>query len=238
MKKLFIIIPAYNEEKYIRDCLISLQKQDVQPERFEVVVVNNASTDTTKLIIQEFGFNVIDETKKGYVNALHTGYKHALDNGADWLATTNADSRVPLNWVRKILEDAEKDGIVGVTGPLVFWDAFPGANLFVKGGYSLLIAMTRLFGGFPQFSGPNMAFSVDAYHEIGGIDVAFNMSPDVELSRQLSKIGEIYYDKRLVVKVSSRRFKEQPLTAMKTYAKGLFAVLRGKSNNIEWDDVR
>lgn len=51
--KISIIIPAYNAEKYIRKCILSALHQDISPDEYEIIVINDGSTDQTANIIQE-----------------------------------------------------------------------------------------------------------------------------------------------------------------------------------------
>ena len=52
MPKISVIIPVYNTEKYIEKCLESLAKQEMQD--FEVIVVNDGSTDNSKKVIKNY----------------------------------------------------------------------------------------------------------------------------------------------------------------------------------------
>lgn len=54
MKKISVIIPCYNAEKYIETCLESLEKQTIGIENLEIILVNDASTDRTGLLIEQF----------------------------------------------------------------------------------------------------------------------------------------------------------------------------------------
>ena len=64
--KISFVIPAYNEEKFIGQCLESVIKEvDRRSLRAEIIVVNNASTDRTKEIASSHkGVLVVDEPKK------------------------------------------------------------------------------------------------------------------------------------------------------------------------------
>jgi len=57
---LSIIVSAYNEEKYIGECLECILKNS-GPEVTEVILIDNASTDTTKSIAESYGVRVIAE---------------------------------------------------------------------------------------------------------------------------------------------------------------------------------
>ena len=52
-KKLSIIMPAYNSAQYIKDCLDSCEKQDISTDDYEIIVINDGSSDNTLQIISE-----------------------------------------------------------------------------------------------------------------------------------------------------------------------------------------
>lgn len=51
---LSVIVPVYNGEKYLRECLDSLTRQDFEKNLHEVLIVNDGSTDNTESIIDEY----------------------------------------------------------------------------------------------------------------------------------------------------------------------------------------
>ena len=63
-----VVIPAYNEENYLDRCLRSLREQRYPTSQFEVIVVDNASTDATAEIARRFGARVVSEPV--FANAL------------------------------------------------------------------------------------------------------------------------------------------------------------------------
>ena len=69
--KLSVVIPAYNEEALIGDCLRSiLAESEGKNYNIEIIAVNNASTDKTREIIASFpGVKLVDEPDKGLVKA-------------------------------------------------------------------------------------------------------------------------------------------------------------------------
>lgn len=82
MPKISVIIPVYNKEKYIEECLRSLAKQTMQD--FEVIIVNDGSTDNSKQIIQQVIENkllknivYLEKTNGGLSDARNYGVKYA-----------------------------------------------------------------------------------------------------------------------------------------------------------------
>jgi glycosyltransferase involved in cell wall biosynthesis len=67
-----VIVPAYNEEKCLPKCLEALKKQTFQ-KPFEVIVVDNCSTDKTTEIAGAFNVRIVSENRKGQVFAKNSG---------------------------------------------------------------------------------------------------------------------------------------------------------------------
>ena len=102
-----VIIPAYNDEHGIRQTLTSLQQQDYPAGRWEVIVVDNNSTDKTghvaHLILQDFlNAQSATETKQSSYAARNAGIR--ISKG-DILAFIDSDITVPHDWITKGVED-------------------------------------------------------------------------------------------------------------------------------------
>src|SRR3989338_4132988 len=94
-----LIIPAYNEEASIGQCLETAIKNSKG--RFkEIIVVDNASTDKTAEIARRYpSVTVVYEARKGTGNARQTGFEHSH---GDIAAYIDSDSLIPEDWVDKI----------------------------------------------------------------------------------------------------------------------------------------
>src|SRR3989344_9298604 len=112
--KVSLVVPAYNEEKYIGLCLESIVKNG--GELYEIVVVDNASTDRTAEIAAGFGrVRVVSESKKGVTRARQRG---AQESSGDIIAFIDGDTRMPEHWVREVIKDFETDEkLVCLSGP-------------------------------------------------------------------------------------------------------------------------
>src|SRR5689334_22582165 len=100
--KISLIICAYNEEKYLGDCLDSAIKNS-NGNFFEIIVVDNASTDNTKLIAEKRpGVRVVKEERKGLTRARQRGYEEAK---GDILAYLDADTKMPKGWVERVIKE-------------------------------------------------------------------------------------------------------------------------------------
>ena len=91
--KLSVVIPAYNEEKFIGECLQSIF-HEIEGKNYdlEIIVVNNASTDNTRDIVASHPkVKLVDEPDKGLVKARRAGF---LASKGELIANLDADTRV------------------------------------------------------------------------------------------------------------------------------------------------
>ncbi len=76
--KVSVIITAYNCEKFIQKALKSVFSQTFSPQEYEIIVVNDGSTDNTLNLLKEFQdkITIIDQSNKGFVEARNTGIQN------------------------------------------------------------------------------------------------------------------------------------------------------------------
>lgn len=99
-----IIIPAYNGEKYIQECITSIQNQNMNT---EIIVIDDISTDKTADIARSMGCEVIvNDEHKGQVAGKNTGVRAA--KGKFWL-TIDQDDVLTEGALRRFYEEFQKD---------------------------------------------------------------------------------------------------------------------------------
>ena len=113
MKKL-IIIPAYNEEENIEKTVESILRDS---SGFDYVIINDCSTDNTKKICEEKGYNVVSlPINLGIGGAVQTGYKYAVRNGYDMAVQVDGDGQHDPKFLEEMaeyLEEHELDMVIG-----------------------------------------------------------------------------------------------------------------------------
>jgi glycosyltransferase involved in cell wall biosynthesis len=80
LKKISVIIPVYNQERYIARCLHSILSQTFNEDFFEIIVINDASTDNTSFVLKQYQKNItIINNKKniGLPACLNLGIKNS-----------------------------------------------------------------------------------------------------------------------------------------------------------------
>jgi glycosyltransferase involved in cell wall biosynthesis len=115
-----VVIPALNEERYLGKCLESLMRQDYH-HSFEIIVVDNGSTDNTVSIANSYGVNVISEFRRGAAWARQRGFESAT---SAIIASTDADTILPVNWLSQIDLLFRENRILPVTDGLQFRQSF------------------------------------------------------------------------------------------------------------------
>lgn len=202
--KISVVIPAYNEEKYIKACLDSLMAQEEMPD--EIIVVNNNSTDRTEAIVKKYPVILITEKKKGTIAARNRGFNEAK---YDIIARTDADTIVPADWVKKIKKSFQDRKLIALSGPA---DLHPLPDVVQINNWQT-IAVVKSFKqiiGHDCTFGFNMAMRKSAWEKIKD-DVCGDdkqVHEDLDLSIHLGPLGKIKFDKNLIVISSSRRWKK------------------------------
>lgn len=181
MKKISIVIPVYNVEKFVERCILSCEKQDIHQEEFELIVVNDGSNDSSLNIIKELvlsyaNIKILDQDNQGLSMARNNGFKMASGqyvwfvDSDDWieenclgelyriLMRDNLDA-LSLSYCqdfgnRKILSCNKKcnDGLV-----------FSGINMLLEGGWSHCVPFTIYRSDFLRVH--QLCFYEGIYHE-------------------------------------------------------------------------
>lgn len=111
MAKASVIIPTFNEEKYIGSCLEKLAGQTFK--RFELIISDCNSTDRTRDIAKKHKAKIVLSPKKNRASACNEALKHAEGK---YVLFTDADVDVPPDWVEKYVEYLDKNKEADLVG--------------------------------------------------------------------------------------------------------------------------
>ena len=239
------VIPAYNEESYLPDCLASILRQTREAGfPCEIVVVNNASTDRTREIAESFaGVTVVDEPRKGITYARQAGVEAST---GDLIANVDADSRLPRGWLQQMVQQFEgHPKLLAVSGPLHYYDLTVTRRFLVAAFYRLAW-MTYLLNRYvlqvgSMVQGGNFVVTRTALEAIGGFNVAISFyGEDTDLARRLSKIGDVSFLLKLKMLSSARRLHKEGLltTASRYTINYLWTTFRERPYSTEYRDIR
>ena len=109
-KKLSIIVPVYNVDKYIERCILSIVTQNVSTEHYELIIVNDGSTDDSRLILShlqdEYPFiQIIDKKNGGLSSARNAAIERASGNYFFFLDSDDWISNDSLNFLLQWIEE-------------------------------------------------------------------------------------------------------------------------------------
>jgi glycosyltransferase involved in cell wall biosynthesis len=205
--KISVIIPAFNEEAYLADCLKSVLTH--APENvIEVIVVDNASTDRTNEVAASFaGVTVVHEPKKGLTAARQKGL---LTASGDLLAFVDADSRVTDGWFERINAAFEKnEELVCLSGPYDYYDLPSWQRSCVNMYWTLLAYPAYRITKFMAVGG-NFVARRKTLMEVNGFDtgIAF-YGEDTDIARRLHERGKVSFSPSFRMQTSGRRLAAQ-----------------------------
>ena len=229
------IIPCYNEEEHIKDCIRSI-RANVWYVPYEIIVVDNNCTDKTAEIAELELAKVIKEPRKGVVYARQAGYEAATGR---LVANIDADSQITDGWVWEALSCLSNDETVAVTGPLEYNSASFKLRVLTKFYYFLAKLSNDYIGVFLQ--GGNCMIKKKALDEVGGYDTSIAFyGEDTMTAKRIQHLGKIVFSMYMITTTSPRRLKEQGL--IKTtwlYMTNYFSVtFKGKSTTNDYKDFR
>lgn len=202
---LTIVIPAYNEERYLAACLKSISRQSVKPD--EVIVVDNNSTDGTCRVAERFSFvTLLHEPTQGALYARNRGFDAAR---GDIIARLDADSVLPVRWVGRAKQEFSSTSTAAVTGPVNGYDLpFPSYNWAAH--HLLCWLLQSLPPKHPFLFGFNMAIRSSAWQSVR--DQVCNdrqAHEDLDLAIHLHQTGhKLRYTRRLLSAASGRRYND------------------------------
>lgn len=236
--KISLIIPAYNEEKYIGECLKSAIGNS-NGAFLEIIVIDNASTDKTKEVAEKFpGVRVVHEPQKGLTFARQKGLESAK---GDFLAFIDADTKMPVGWPEKVIKAFSNDPhLVCVSGPYVYYDASWITRASVWLCWIFFAYPTYIFTGYMTIGG-NFVAKKSALDKIDGFDKNINFyGEDTDIARRLHKIGKVKIIQKLYMYTSARRLKGQGLAnTLMLYVANFFGIVfTGKPVSKEYKDLR
>ncbi len=232
-----VVVIARNEEGRIGQCLESLAAQDYSKSSYEVVVVDNLSTDSTAEVVREFirshpYMRLVLNPERGIAPSRNFGLKEAR---YDHVAYTDADCRAEPGWLSALdaafrLESEKDPKVAAVGGPNI---APSQTTLFRR---AVAVAVTNYWGNHGSVQGAGPGERVDVEHlptlnilfdrkkvlEINGFDVGQgNISEDVDLSFRLRRKGyRLIYEPKAVIMHRWRESLWGWMKNMEVYGKG------------------
>jgi cellulose synthase/poly-beta-1,6-N-acetylglucosamine synthase-like glycosyltransferase len=220
-----VILPLRNEEKNIAVCLESLDGLNYPKALFEIILVDDHSTDRTKAIAEQFSklmpnLRVVDNLPgaKGKKSVITLGISTAK---GEFIATTDGDCIVPVNWLLNIAREFENRGAVFVAGPVAYKKSSRLLRdlLEIEQVVMQIVSAGAMNMGFPLMcSGANLAYKKQFFIDTGGY----------ENDRFASGDDMMLLIKATQLKKQERHFITKKTSIVRTNAAGGFAEAIGQ----------
>lgn len=243
--KISFVIPAYNEEERLPQCLAAVEEELSRTLcDAEVIVVNNASTDRTGEVGRSYSWvRVVDEPRKGLVRARHAGY---VASSGDIIANVDSDTMLPEGWLATVLAEFSKDeNLAALSGPFIYYDLplFHRmlTRLFYFAGYLSYVINHYIFRSGAMLQGGNFIVRRTHLDQVGGFDTTIEFyGEDTDVARRISKAGKVKWTFTLPMYASGRRLKHEGIvtTGLRYAANYFHVLLRGKPLTETYTDIR
>lgn len=207
-----IIIVNWNGKEFLKDCINSLKKIDYPRKRYEIIVVDNGSTDgSVEFIRKNYKKVRIIRLRKnyGFAKGNNIGTKFAR---GEYIVFLNNDTKVTKNWLKNLVKAVRKnDRIAACTSKIIY---FNERNLINSvGGFWSIFGLATSIGEFEEASKFNRPFPVfypsgcsmiirkDVFSKVGGFDGDyFCLAEDADLGWRLLNHGyKIMYQPTSIV---------------------------------------
>ncbi|HMT73076.1 MAG TPA: glycosyltransferase [Chitinophagaceae bacterium] len=234
-----IIIPARNEEASIGTLLRSLQEQDYPKHLFELIVVDDHSTDNTTGIVQQYSTVKLLQLKEEDINSYK---KKAVETGiaaatGSLIVCTDADCVVPPGWLSAIASYKEENASVFIAAPVVINNKPSFVQFFQALDFMILQGITGAAVSNHHLSmcnGANLAYEKEAFYKVNGFEGidAIASGDDMLLMHKIAKQypGKVHYLKSPAAIVST--------AAVPTWKAFFSQRIRWASKAGKYDDKR
>jgi cellulose synthase/poly-beta-1,6-N-acetylglucosamine synthase-like glycosyltransferase len=182
-----VVVPVRDGESTIADCLDSILATDYPPDRREILVVDNGSTDATASLIQARPVRYLREPKRGVSNARNRGI---AESRGEILAFVDADCLVDPQWLTELVRTFEDPEVGCVAGALEHAPPTTAAER----------QAARMLGDWQRFaftSRPSYAITANAAYrrqvldQIGGFDPHMTRAQDVEIGLRFHQHSDL-----------------------------------------------
>lgn len=229
---LSIVIPAYNEEKYLPQTLDAMNAALSGIDGAEIIVVDNESTDSTLDIAITRGTKVVTELEHNIAKVRNTGAAAASGNV---LVFIDADTIVRPGMFEKIVEAMADENCFGGSSAVEYE---PIKGRIIVEWFMLLWPflgnLTKMRGGALQFC------RAEIFHELGGYDTSIYVGEDIDFHWRLDRLardrgGRTAFIEDPKVLTSSRRWNRMGLIRMLFFTHPITLLLAWRLRSF-WKD--
>ena len=164
-----VVVPVLDGEQTISACLTALSNGDYPPDRREILVVDNGSTDRTADIVRSFPVTYLRETRRGPAAARNHGIE--VSRG-EIIAFTDADCLPTTGWLGGLVAGFQNEEVGGVAGEILPFPARTPAERYAARIRHLSPERYLQRPIFPFAVTANLAFRREVFEAVGLFDPA------------------------------------------------------------------
>jgi cellulose synthase/poly-beta-1,6-N-acetylglucosamine synthase-like glycosyltransferase len=188
--KLSIIIPAFNEEKNIKECLDSIFSSNYPKEKLEVIVIDDGSSDNTVGIVKIYkGVKLLKQDHKGKSEALNLGTAESKHN---FVLTLDADTIIEKDCIKEIVKPLSDNNVGATTGNSKVKNNMSILGIFqnIEYHYNNLIrsSFSNLFNNGIWFFGALACYKKDVLKKINFFKKD-TLTEDMDIALEIRKAG-------------------------------------------------
>jgi cellulose synthase/poly-beta-1,6-N-acetylglucosamine synthase-like glycosyltransferase len=243
-----VIIAARNEEKNIPELLQSLQDQQYPKQLYEVIIIDDHSTDNSWSLLQEMRFDQLQVKALALQhhieerNAIGSYKKKAIETGINaasgqLIVTTDADCRFHAHWLQTIASFYEANGAKFIAAPVTYYNQKTLLSVFQTLDFLTLQGITAasVYKRFHSMcNGANLAYEKSAFYEVNGFNNIDNIASGDDMLL-MHKIFKQYPDKVFYLKNRSAIVTTEPAASWKQF---FHQRIRWASKADKYDDKR
>lgn len=221
-----VVVPVYDAESTLRACLNALASQDFPHEQYEVIVVDNGSTDRSWAIIQSYGPPVLalqESELRGSYAARNTGIK---ESRGSIIAFTDADCIPDRHWLGQLVEKFADAGIGCVAGEILGVPPMTPAERFAAaaGVLSQRSCLNNAYRPYAQTA--NVAYRRGVFDKIGLFEPGLVSGGDVDFCWRMQEqtAWTLWFNEEALVRHHHRAGWKELWRQFERYGRGAAAL--------------
>lgn len=199
MFQVAVVIPVWNGEAVLGRCLDALARQTLPRDAYQIIVVDNGSSDATRQIARSYaGIELLEEARPGSYVARNLGIGRVR---APITAFTDADCEPATDWLEQVLRAAAANQGFGVlAGKIELFDEI-AQEREVFGDYERLFSFPQAHAARGNCATANWASETALLRELGGFDATLKSGGDRQMALRVRESGHpLIYVPAMVVR--------------------------------------
>ncbi len=232
-----VVVPVYNGEKTLEECLRALKRQTVSRSLYEIIVVDDGSSDSSADIAERLGVRLIRQPNLGPAGARNAGWRAAEGT---WVAFTDADCVPTRTWLNRLLRSVTKNPahrpVLGAAGKTLGYASNTPAARFVDliGSFDAELHLSH--PKFPFAPSGNVLYRRASLQAVDGFDQRYVAYEACDLHQRLMKLPEndFYFVPSAVIFHRHRADWKAYWRQQFCYGVGFAQFMLGHSGDVRW----